>query len=121
MGVGELNAVQALLLSNVGEERIAIRDLVERGYYQGSNVSYNIKKLTELGFLEQERSSHDRRSVMVGLTPKAMTIVERVRDLESEHAAALERAGLDASTLQSAARALQGLERTWTQYIQFGR
>ena len=56
LGVRNINAVQALLLANISEEEIVIRDLVERGYYQGSNVSYNIKKLTELGYLVQERS-----------------------------------------------------------------
>ncbi len=54
IGVRNINGVQALLLSNIGEEKITIRDLVERGYYLGSNVSYNIKKLTDLGYLNQE-------------------------------------------------------------------
>ena len=52
LGVKNINAVQALLLANISDEEIVIRDLVERGYYQGSNVSYNIKKLTDLGYLE---------------------------------------------------------------------
>ena len=52
MSIKDINAVQALLLANIGEEEIVIRDLVERGYYQGSNVSYNIKKLVDMGYLD---------------------------------------------------------------------
>ena len=120
MGVKELNAVQALLLSNIGTEQIAIRDLVERGYYQGSNVSYNIKKLTDMGYLEQERSQHDRRSVTVRLTPKALDVVQRVHDLEDTSAGAIEGSGLTLDDLQKAAETLRKIERTWTDYIRYG-
>lgn len=120
MGVKELNAVQALLLSNIGSEDIAIRDLVERGYYQGSNVSYNIKKLTEMGYLDQERSQHDRRSVTVRLTAKAHEVVERVRALEDHHAEAVERSGLDGEALMQTSEVLRKIERTWSDYIRYG-
>ena len=79
--VRNINGVQALLLSNIGEEKITIRDLVERGNYLGSNVSYNIKKLTDLGYLNQERTPHDWRSVTVSLTEKALMIVSSMREL----------------------------------------
>ena len=65
-GVRDINGVQALLLTNIGHQQISSRDLVERGYYMGSNVSYNIKKLNDLGYLEQERSAHDQGSVTCG-------------------------------------------------------
>lgn len=120
MGIKELNAVQALLLSNIGEEEIAIRDLVERGYYQGSNVSYNIKKLTDMGYLEQERSLHDRRSVTVRLTPKALDVVRRVRELEDINAAKVEVSGLAKTSLESAAMTLRQIERLWAEHIRYG-
>ena len=56
IGVRDINGVQALMLTNIGDGEIIIRDLIERGYYQGSNVSYNIKKLTDYGYLSQERA-----------------------------------------------------------------
>ncbi|HEY9163929.1 MAG TPA: winged helix DNA-binding protein [Magnetovibrio sp.] len=120
MGIKELNAVQALLLSNIGEEEIAIRDLVERGYYQGSNVSYNIKKLTDMGYLNQERSQHDRRSVTVRLTPKALDVVKRVRELEDVNAAKVEVSGLDQGNLESATKTLRQIERLWAEHIRYG-
>lgn len=120
MGVKELNAVQALLMSNIGTEEIAIRDLIERGYYQGSNVSYNIKKLTDMGYLEQERSQHDRRSVTVRLTPKALEVVQRLHEAEDVNADAIINAGLSAEDLSGCADILRKIERTWTDYIRYG-
>ena len=43
VGVIEINAVQALLLFNIGENEVTAGELKSRGYYQGSNVSYNLK------------------------------------------------------------------------------
>lgn len=91
-GIRDLNGVQALLLANIGVEEIAIRDLVERGYYQDSNVSYNIRKLTDLGYLDQERAAHDKRSVLVKLTKKGRGVVELVGKSEIRNAQALQEA-----------------------------
>ena len=120
LGVKDINAVQVLLLANVGEEEIVIRDLIERGYYQGSNVSYNIKKLTELGYLDQERTPHDRRSVTVRLTPKALEVVKNMRQLEDRRSAALAE-HMEAGEAGTVCRSLQQLERLWTDYIRYGR
>ncbi len=51
VGVLEINAVQALLLFNVGDNEVTAGELKSRGYYQGSNVSYNLKKLVEMGYM----------------------------------------------------------------------
>ena len=120
MGVKELNAVQALLLSNIGHEEIAIRDLIERGYYQGSNVSYNIKKLTDMGYLEQERSQHDRRSITVRLTPKALEVVKRVHELEDINADSVGQAGIGIDDITHAGECLRKIERVWADYIRYG-
>ena len=120
LGVKNINAVQALLLANISDEEIVIRDLVERGYYQGSNVSYNIKKLTDLGYLEQERSAHDRRSVRIRLTDKALEVVRSVRALEDKHAATLAEQGLAAEELEAIGRSLRQVERVWDDYIHYG-
>ncbi|MCP5368596.1 MAG: winged helix DNA-binding protein [Hyphomicrobiales bacterium] len=120
MGVKDINGVQALLLANIGEEDIVIRDLVERGYYQGSNVSYNIKKLSEMGYLEQERSTHDRRSVRIKLTDKALKVVDSIRDLEDRHARSLSDFNISGEDLEGVSTMLRRLERTWTDYIHYG-
>ena len=121
LGVKNINAVQALLLANISDEEIVIRDLVERGYYQGSNVSYNIKKLTDLGYLEQERSAHDRRSVRIRLTDNALEVVRSVRALEDKHAATLAEQGLAGEELEAIGRSLRHVERVWDDYIHYRR
>lgn len=120
MGNKDINAVQALLLANIGEEEIVIRDLVERGYYQGSNVSYNIKKLVDMGYLVQERSTRDRRSVRVRLTEKAMEVVVRIREMEDRNAATFGKQDLNGDEVEKTCHALRRLESTWTDYIRYG-
>lgn len=119
-GVKDINSVQALLLANIGDQEIVIRDLVERGYYQGSNVSYNVKKLADYGYMEQERSLHDRRSVTIRLTDKGKEVVSILRELEDRNATGLSQQETDAEELRSARRALRRLERTWADYIHYG-
>lgn len=121
VGVRDINSVQALLLANIGGEEIAIRDLVERGYYQGSNVSYNIKKLAEMGYIKQERSTHDRRSVSIQLTEKALKVVEDIRQLEHRIAMQLTEDDFGSTQIDVVCDALRQVERTWTDYVHFGR
>ena len=121
LGIRDINSVQALLLANIGDEQIAIRDLVERGYYQGSNVSYNVKKLAEMGYLDQERSTHDRRSVSISLTPKALSVVDNIRDLEKKIAAQLDEENFGTTEIEGVCNALRRVERTWTDYVHYGR
>ena len=70
LGIIEVNPVQALILFNVGDNEVTAGELKSRGYYQGSNVSYNLKKLVENGYMHHQRCEIDRRSVRVRLTPK---------------------------------------------------
>lgn len=120
LGVRDINGVQALLLANIGNEEIIIRDLVERGYYQGSNVSYNIKKLVELGYLDQERTSHDKRSVSIKLTEKAIEIVEKIRELEEHNAEEFEGRQKEENETEKVLDSLRRLERVWADYINYG-
>lgn len=76
VGALEINAVQALLLFNVGENELTAGELKTRGYYQGSNVSYNLKKLVDMGYMHHQRCELDRRSVRVKLTPRAALCVK---------------------------------------------
>lgn len=121
LGIEDINAVQALLLYNIGENEVVIRDLKDRGYYQGSNVSYNIKALTECGYLTQERSPHDRRSVRLKLTQKGLDLCTAVRTLQDELSAALGDGEDTAKMLETTLSTMQRVERSWTDFIQYGR
>ena len=121
MDVEDINAVQALLLYNIGEAEVVIRDLKDRGYYHGSNVSYNIKKLTEFDYLMQERCAHDRRSIRLKLTEKGMRLCNGVRDLQNHLA---EKVGVSPEVLKSletAGQTMLQVERTWTDFVRYGR
>lgn len=120
IGVRDINGVQALMLTNIGDGEIIIRDLIERGYYQGSNVSYNIKKLTDYGYLDQERAQHDKRSITVKLTEKGKKVVEGIRTMEEKNGVRFETAIGDGESLAETASMLRKLERTWDEYIRYG-
>jgi DNA-binding MarR family transcriptional regulator len=116
----EINAVQALLLFNVGDNEVTAGELKTRGYYQGSNVSYNLKKLVEFGYMHHQRCEIDRRSVRVRLTPKGREIRDIVSDLFARHAEGLEeRAVLDHDGLDHITGALRRVERYWTDQIRY--
>jgi len=121
IGCRDLTPVQAVLLANVGNDDIVIKELVERGYYQGSNVSYNMKKLVDGGYIKQERSPHDKRSVRIRLTPKSKEICDRVRAMEALNVKALTEAGIDEAELKRVRETLRRLERAWSDFVYFRR
>ena len=111
--VHDVNNVQALMLFNMGDAEISVGELTMRGYYLGSNVSYNVKKLSESGYLVAERSMHDRRSIRVRLTPKGRTLRDRLSRMLNRHIEMLEQTQITDTDLQRAAATLQQLERFW--------
>jgi DNA-binding MarR family transcriptional regulator len=121
MDVEDINAVQALLLYNIGEAEVVIRDLKDRGYYHGSNVSYNIKKLTEFEYLEQERCAHDRRSIRLKLTEKGMRLCTGIRNLQNRLASKVSASPESQKDLEIATQSMLHVERTWTDFIRYGR
>ena len=120
VGVLEINAVQALLLFNIGDNEVTAGELKTRGYYQGSNVSYNLKKLVEMGYMHYQRCEIDRRSVRVRLTPKGREIREIIATLFASHAKGLEDKGvLDLMGIEDITGSLKRVERYWTDQIRY--
>jgi len=120
VGVIEINAVQALLLFNIGENEVTAGELKTRGYYQGSNVSYNLKKLVEMGYMHHQRCEIDRRSVRVRLTEKGRRVRDIVARLFATHADGIEaRVVLDFAGIDEIATALRRVERYWTDQIRY--
>mgnify|MGYP001400451719 CR=1 FL=1 len=118
MGRSDVNSVQALLLFNIGDAELTAGELRTRGYYLGSNVSYNLKKLVETGYINHERSQMDRRSVRVSLTEKGREIAKIVDDLYSRHILSVEQVGeLSTENFEELNRSLRRLERFWTDQI----
>ncbi len=120
VGVLEINAVQALLLFNIGDNEVTAGELKSRGYYQGSNVSYNLKKLVEMGYMHHQRCEIDRRSVRVRLTDKGRHIRQVVSDLFERHAEGLQKNGvLGPDGIDEITVALKRVERYWTDQIRY--
>jgi len=120
LGVLELNAVQALLLFNIGDNEVTAGELKSRGYYQGSNVSYNLKKLVEKGYMHHQRCEIDRRSVRVRLTPQGRDIRDIVAGLFGRHAEGLVARGVvTGESLTEITDSLKRMERYWTDQIRY--
>ncbi len=120
VGVLEINAVQALLLFNIGEHEVTAGELKTRGYYQGSNVSYNLKKLVDMGYMHHQRCEIDRRSVRVRLTEKGRRIRDIVARLFAAHAEGLVTRGVvDPAGMDNITVVLRRIERYWADQIRY--
>ena len=116
----DINAVQALLLFNVGDNEVTAGELKTRGYYQGSNVSYNLKKLVENGYMHHARSEIDRRSVRVRLTPRGQEVRDVVAGLFARHAdGMITRGVVGHEELDGINSSLKRMERYWADQIRY--
>lgn len=114
MGMRDINNVQALVLYNIGDEQVTVGELTNRGYYLGSNVSYNLRKMVQNEYLIQEPSPHDRRSSHVKLSPKGMDLYQKLDKTLGQHVQYLERNQRgDESFLNSLGKTLKSLESFW--------
>ena len=119
-GRTDVNSVQALLLYNIGDNEVTAGELRTRGYYLGSNVSYNVKKLVEMGYLNHQRSRVDRRSVRIRLTKTGEEIREMVGGLYEKHVVTVEQiGGISADDFAKLNNALTRLDRFWTDQIRY--
>ena len=117
-GRSDINSVQALLLYNIGDKELTAGELRTRGYYLGSNVSYNLKKLVEMAFLDHQRSRVDRRSVRIKLTDKGREVRDIIETLYQKHVRTVEQVGgINAEEFSTLNKSLHRLERFWTDQI----
>ncbi len=121
LGIEDINNVQTLILSNISADQLTVGELTVRGYYLGSNVSYNVKKLVENGYLIQERSSHDRRMTRVRLSEKGLDLTAKIEELYQRNADAIGDGIATAEQLQELNNVLNGLERYWSRIVNFAR
>jgi len=119
-GKWEINAVQALLLYNIGDNELTAGELRGRGLYLGSNVTYNLKKLVSGGYIEQNRSRRDRRSVYIRLTVLGKEVCQSIDELYDRQLRAVENVGgLAFDDMSSMNKMMRRLERFWHDQIRF--
>lgn len=119
-GETDVNSVQALLLYNIGDSELTAGELRSRGYYLGSNVSYNLKKLVEAGFIEQKRSESDARSVRIKLSERGQQIRTIIDGLYCRQLQTIETVGeMTSDEFVRLGQNLMRLERFWTDQIRY--
>lgn len=118
-GIQDINNVQAMILHNVGEDEMTVGELTLRGYYLGSNVSYNVKKMTENEYIVQERSIHDKRSIRVKLTDKGRELHKILNDMFARHEDKLKAIGIENPDLVDLNHTMKQLERFWASQTSF--
>ncbi len=120
LGQADINAVQALLLYNIGDQELTAGELRSRGHYLGSNVSYNLKKLVEAGYISHQRSDTDRRSVRVSLTPSGNAVRDSLDGLFERHLGSVVQVGdVSADMMTSTNVSLERLERFWADQVRY--
>ncbi|SIS88039.1 DNA-binding transcriptional regulator, MarR family [Paracoccus saliphilus] len=120
LGRQDLTPVQALILYNLGEDEVSAGELRSRGMYQGSNVSYNLKKLVAMGYVHHERCDLDRRSVRVRLTDEGLKIRHVMRELFIRHAQGLHQSGiLSDPPLTRVNQQLRHIDAFWSERIRY--
>ena len=115
----DINNIQTLILYNIGTEEMTIGELTARGYYLGSNVSYNIKKMVENNYLDQERSSHDKRSVRIKLSPKGLDLHKIISASIEAQILVLDKSDILPEELKALCNTLRKLENVWTRMINY--
>ena len=118
-GFHDVSPVQAMMLANIGEEDMSVRDLIERGYYLGSNASYNLKNLVDGGYVERQTSVRDRRSARLKVSGKGKAILDVISKLNASMAEPMVKAEAEAADMEAAWRTLRRLERRWSDSVRF--
>lgn len=118
-GVRDISPVQIMMLGNIGREDISVRDLIERGYYLGSNASYNLKQLVEGGYVDRIASTRDRRSAILKITAKGEDVLKKLAELEQRWAAPLLAGEKAPAALETTHATLRALERCWSDAVRY--
>lgn len=110
--VEDINNVQALVLYNLGNEQISIGELTTRGCYLGSNVSYNLKKMVQNGYIDQMTSKHDKRSYVIKLSAKGLSLCKKLDIALDKHVSTLQKENFDG--MHELVHTLKKLEGFWS-------
>jgi DNA-binding MarR family transcriptional regulator len=118
--IQDINNVQCLVLYNIGKGQVTVGELTNRGYYLGSNVSYNLRKMVQNGYLVQELSAHDRRSSHVRLSEKGSDLHKKLDVIFKTQADSLKNVGIEDSHVGLLDETLHRLETFWTALLKGG-
>lgn len=112
----DINATQALIIYHIGSQRVKVNDIIKNHFYEGSNPSYNVKKLTMFSYVSTKPCYHDRRVMYVQLTEKGMTLQRTMDDFFQHQEDVWAFSGLAKERLQQWFQDGQLLAHTWKQF-----
>lgn len=118
-GIQDINNVQTMILYNIGDDELTVGELTIRGYYLGSNVSYNVKKMVENGYLENSRSVHDKRSIRVKLSDKGIELKNIISEMFQRHEELIDKSEIIPEELEDMNESLKLIEKFWASQTQF--
>ena len=118
-GIVDINNIQALILFNIGNSELTVGELTNRGYYLGSNVSYNVKKMVDNNYLIQERSTHDKRSMRIRPSGKGLDLCEQISNMFDRHSIALGESSFNSGDIGVASASYKQLERFWAGLLNY--
>lgn len=115
----DINPVQAMMLYKIGDDEMTVGELTLRGYYIGSNVSYNVKELEKTGYLEKARSIHDKRSFRVKVSEKGQKICDIISTMLQSHTGKIAPFDMDLQEIDDVNLTLRSLEKFWASESSF--
>lgn len=120
LGIEDLSPSQVMVLFTIGTDDLSVRDLIDRGYYLGSNASYNLKRLVETGYVDRNASQRDRRSARIRLSEKGRALCEQVRAADEAYYRSVVRDEEEERDLETTFRTLKRLEQVWSNTLRYG-
>jgi DNA-binding MarR family transcriptional regulator len=120
LGIDDLSPSQVMVLFTIGPDDLSVRDLIDRGYYLGSNASYNLKRLVETGYVDRTASQRDRRSARIRLSEKGRTLCEKIRAADESYYRSVARDEEEERDLETTFRTLKRLEQVWSNTLRYG-
>ncbi|MDQ0560093.1 DNA-binding MarR family transcriptional regulator [Rhizobium mesoamericanum] len=111
--VDDLGPAQAMILLAIGDSELSVAELLDRGHYVGSNVSYYLKQLADGDYIDRVASQRDKRSARIKLTEKGRQLRANLRDAAMSYERAVNRSDQDQRMLETAFETLHQLELAW--------
>jgi DNA-binding MarR family transcriptional regulator len=119
-GINDLSPSQVMMLLTIGAEELSVRDLIDRGYYLGSNASYSLKRLVETGYVDRTTSERDRRSACIRLSEKGHKLCDMIKQIDEVYHQLITSTEEELRDLQTTHRTLKRLEQAWTNAVRYG-
>jgi DNA-binding MarR family transcriptional regulator len=111
--IQDITNIQCFILYNIGENTLTVGEVSNRGYYLGSNVTYNLKKMIENAYVLQQPSPHDKRSTNIKLSPKGLKLFRSFDNILLNHAKNIKHNGIEEPDIRTLKSLLQKLESFW--------